>query len=562
MAEVRCHRRYPPFLGGKLIRRELGNGYVDSLFENLGERVPAEADLCCYWFEKARQQIEHGKCKRAGLLATQGIRGGANREVLKRIKNTGDIFFAESSRDWILAGANVHVSMVGFDDGTESNRSLNGQAESVIHANLSAESADITAAKPLAANCDIAFMGDTKGGSFDITEPQAIEMLCKPNPHGHPNSNVVLPWVNGLDVTRRTREMFIVDFGVGMSQAASSQYESPFNYVLRVVKPERDKSRSTVGVWWQHERARPDMREILEPLPRFIATVAVSKHRLFVWLEAPTQPDHAVFAFARADDYFFGVLHSRLHEVWALKLGTRLETRPRYTPTTCFETFPFPFADDLQLPVAVAGKKSKPDSGWDEVMEKRFYTLKEEPPAYHAAGSSRREAHSSSPGNGQSLVTSAATKDQHRAAIAAAAEELNELRERWLNPPEWTIESLLKFPGSADGPWSRYIHKPNKEGIGTVRYPRLEPRDADCAAKLKDRTLTKLYNERPAWLDLSHKRLDAAVAAAYGWPADLSDEQILEKLLALNLARAAAESKAAKVKKPKTSREKNADEMI
>ena len=552
----------PPFLGGKLIRRELGNGYVDSLFENLGERVPAEADLCCYWFEKARQQIEHGKCKRAGLLATQGIRGGANREVLKRIKNTGDIFFAESSRDWILAGANVHVSMVGFDDGTESNRSLNGQAESVIHANLSAESADITAAKPLAANCDIAFMGDTKGGSFDITEPQAIEMLCKPNPHGHPNSNVVLPWVNGLDVTRRTREMFIVDFGVGMSQAASSQYESPFNYVLRVVKPERDKSRSTVGVWWQHERARPDMREILEPLPRFIATVAVSKHRLFVWLEAPTQPDHAVFAFARADDYFFGVLHSRLHEVWALKLGTRLETRPRYTPTTCFETFPFPFADDLQLPVAVAGKKSKPDSGWDEVMEKRFYTLKEEPPAYHAAGSSRREAHSSSPGNGQSLVTSAATKDQHRAAIAAAAEELNELRERWLNPPEWTIESLLKFPGSADGPWSRYIHKPNKEGIGTVRYPRLEPRDADCAAKLKDRTLTKLYNERPAWLDLSHKRLDAAVAAAYGWPADLSDEQILEKLLALNLARAAAESKAAKVKKPKTSREKNADEMI
>jgi hypothetical protein len=76
--------------------------YVEELFENLGERVPPEADLCCYWFEKAREQIEHGKCKRAGLLATQGIRGGANREVLKRIKETGDIFFAESDRDWIL----------------------------------------------------------------------------------------------------------------------------------------------------------------------------------------------------------------------------------------------------------------------------------------------------------------------------------------------------------------------------------------------------------------------------------------------------------------------------
>ena len=98
--------------------------------------------------------------------------------------------------------------------------------------------------------------------------------------------------------------------------------------------------------------------------------------------------------------------------------------------------------------------------------------------------------------------------------------------------------------------------------IGLVRYPRLEPRDADCAAKLKERTLTKLYNERPAWLDLAHKKLDAAVATAYGFPADLTDEQILEKLLALNLERAAEEAKAAKVKQPKTSREKHAEEMI
>ena len=82
-------------------------------------RIPGQSDLCCYWFEVARQQIEDGKCKRAGLLATQGIRGGANREVLKRIKESGDIFFAESDRPWILDGANVHVSMVGFDDGIE-----------------------------------------------------------------------------------------------------------------------------------------------------------------------------------------------------------------------------------------------------------------------------------------------------------------------------------------------------------------------------------------------------------------------------------------------------------
>ena len=104
--------------------------------------------------------------------------------------------------------------------------------------------------------------------------------------------------------------------------------------------------------------------------------------------------------------------------------------------------------------------------------------------------------------------------------------------------------------------WSRY------QGKETSAYPRLEPRDADCAAKLEKRTLTNLYNERPAWLDLAHKKLDAAVAAAYGWPADLSDKQILEKLLALNLERAVEEAKAARVKKPKTQRGKTETEML
>ena len=154
------------------------------------------------------------------------------------------------------------------------------------------------------------------------------------------------------------------------------------------------------------------------------------------------------------------------------------------------------------------------------------------------------------------------TPSEHRAAIAAAAQELNELRERWLNPPEWTETRTLEFPGSAHGPWARYVHQPDTHGIGMVRYPRQEPRDADCAAKLKKRTLTNLYNERPAWLDLAHKRLDAAAAAAYGWPADLSDEQILEKLLALNLERAAAEKAQAAAPKKRSTRTKSADEML
>ena len=98
--------------------------------------------------------------------------------------------------------------------------------------------------------------------------------------------------------------------------------------------------------------------------------------------------------------------------------------------------------------------------------------------------------------------------------------------------------------------------------IGTVRYPRLVAKDAGCAARLKRRTLTNLYNERPGWLDLAHRKLDTAVAAAYGWPADLTDEQVLERLLALNQERDEAEAQAAKVRKPKTQRAKTSEEML
>lgn len=491
----------PPFLGGKLLRRELGDEYVDAIFQNYSDRVEPQADLCCYWFEKARDLVEHGDCKRAGLLATQGIRGGANRETLKRIKKTGDIFFAISDHEWILDGANVHVSMIGFDDGSEKSRILDSKSVSEINSNLTPAGADITTANRLIVNLDIAFMGDTKGGAFDIGEEQALKMLAAPNPHGRPNSDVIVPWVNGLDVTRRPRHMFIIDFGSKRDEDECAKYEGPFLHLLMRVKDERVKNKRALYAkyWWRHVEPRPGMLHALRPLPRFLTTVRVAKHRLFRWFECPTLPDSSMFAFARDDHYFFGVLHSRFHEVWALKLGTRLETRPRYTPTSSFETFPFPEPTDAQ-----------------------------------------------------------------KTDISAAAKELNELRENWLNPPEWTTTRVLEFPGSIDGPWSRFVVDADSRGIGTVRYPRIEARDEECQKKLAKRTLTNLYNERPAWLAHAHAKLDAAVAAAYGFDVDLTDEQILEKLLALNIERANDEAKFAAQQRNvrKISRVKSEHEMI
>jgi hypothetical protein len=539
----------PPFLGNYLLCKELSDAYVNALFNCFRKRVSRGSDLCCYWFEKARQQIENGKCKRAGLLATQGIRGGANREVLKRIKESGDIFFAESDREWILAGANVHVSMVGFDAGDEEGKTLDGRKANFINPNLTGK-ADTTEAVLLRENERICFMGPSAKAPFDIPEKTALPMvLDTANVHQLSNSDVVRPVESAVDLVQKNRREWTLDFG-SLSYEFAARYERPFAYVKQHVYPARSKNtRQTNAEWWQYERPRVDMRKAMAGLPRFIATPGVSKHRIYVWRTPEVLCNQGTLVYARDDDFFFGILQSRFHEVWALRQGTRLETRPRYTPTTCFETFPFPFPDDLAPPHPAPMESGQDDpTGWKRTIETRFLTLREEPPPYHFGGAPRE------------LKPAA-----HRAAIAAAVKELNELREHWLNPLEWTMEEILEFPGSVNGPWARYLDAKTvdeKTGVGTVRYPRLEPRDAGCAAKLKKRTLTNLYNERPAWLDLAHKKLDAAVAAAYGFPADLSDEPILERLLALNLERAAEEARAIKSRKPQNQRDKSEKEML
>ncbi len=427
----------PPFLGGGRMRKELGDAYTEALFRLYGDRLPNFSDLVCYWFEKARAYIEQGTVQRVGLLATQGIRGGANRKVLERIKESGDIFWAISDRDWILAGANVHVSMVGFDGGGEAVRELDGKSVTKINANLTAL-ADTTQAQILPENGGLSFQGPSPKAPFDIPAELAERMLTAPmNPNGRFNSDVVRPVASAIDIARGSRGSWTIYFA-DMEMEEAAQYEMPFEHVRMNVLPVRANRRDDYrGQWWQYARPRPDMRRALNGLSRYIATPRVSKYRVFSWMPANHLANDGTIVFAREDDYFFGVLHSRVHEVWALRMGTALEDRPRYTPTTTFETFPFPW-----------------------------------PPGAEPVGDPRAEA------------------------IAAAARELVQLRNAWLDPP-----------GASD-------------------------------AELKKRTLTNLYNARPTWLDLAHRKLDEAVLDAYAWPHDVTDEELLARLLALNLARA------------------------
>jgi hypothetical protein len=115
----------------------------------------------------------------------------------------------------------------------------------------------------------------------------------------------------------------------------------------------------------------------------------------------------------------------------------------------------------------------------------------------------------------------------HALAIGKAAKRLNDLRNTWLNPPD-----LVHIQAEV-----------------VADYPvRILPKDTVAAATLRERTLTNLYNQQPHWLVDSHRDLDAAVAAAYGWPSDISDEDALAKLLKLNLSRAAASETAVREK--------------
>ena len=454
----------PPFLGGKLLRGMLGDEYVELLQRLYGERIHGEADLVCHWFDKAARLIVDKKTVRAGLVATNSIRGGRNRAVLDRIVEDGVILDAWANEPWVVDGAAVRVSLVCFGrKDAELPVRLDGKDVTRINSDLTAGTVDLTKAQKVTRNVGCAFMGDVKAGAFDIPGDLARDWLSLPaNPNGRPNTDVLKPWMNGMDLTRRSAGKWIVDFGFVMGEADAAFYEAPFAHVAEHVKSVRQQGRhkARARYWWRHVSPGPKAWQMLEGLSRYIATPRVAKHRLFVWLDARVCPDSSAIAIARDDDTTFGILHSRFHEAWSLRLGTSLEDRPRYTPTTTFETFPFP-------------EGLSPDI-----------------PALDYAN------------------------DPRAVAIAEAAQRGVELRDRWLNPPEWVEWMDEPVPG----------------------YPkRSVPRDEAVVAELKKRTLTNLYNARPQWLDDAHKALDAAVAAAYGWREDIGEDEAMGKLLEKNL---------------------------
>jgi hypothetical protein len=250
----------PPFVGDKKMRGELGDEYTERLRAVFKGRVPGGADLVCYWFEKARGQIEAGALQRAGLVSSNMLPAGTlNQTVLARTTSTAAIYDAWRDLPWVNNGAAVRVALTAVSC-FEERRHLNGAPVGAIGPDLQVRSAalsnDSSPPGPLSENRSAALQGITKGGSFDIPGSIARAWLALPNPNGRSNADVLKPWWNGEALTKRDSDKWIIDF-FGKTAEEAVLYEAPFAHVLREIKPERDRNSepATRRNYWLFKRS-------------------------------------------------------------------------------------------------------------------------------------------------------------------------------------------------------------------------------------------------------------------------------------------------------------------
>ena len=449
----------PPFLGSRLHLRRLGSDYIKQLRDLYHERIPAGADLVCYWFEKSRAMVIDGRVQRVGLLATKSIANAeANRQVLDRICDDMTIFEARHNLPWVIDGAAVVVSIVCFarnDDKCAASIMLDGRSVKAIRSDLRDADLlfDLRNLRHLEENRNVAFQGvklagrraddedekdeDEKGFVIDRVTGDKL-LNAGGNPNGRPNSDVICVYWSGDEALGHSRDRLVIDFGPTASETTAQGYAAPYRHLERIVRDRRSGNREGRAArrWWIHQRARRNMREAIAGLERFLVTVEVAKHRFFRWAPAGVLPSGSLVVFARSDDFFMGILESRIHKIWASETHNPLENRPRYRIGHSFESFPFP-------------NGLRPNISIFKVME---------------------------------------------------------------NPIALTIANRARALYDA--------------------------REAALTSGLKPLDMTQLYDLSAsgdaAWLIAAHRQLDIAVAAAYGWSPDLSNEELLVALGALH----------------------------
>jgi hypothetical protein len=372
----------PPFIGGKDIRAELGDGYVKAL-RKAYDLVPDSADFVMYWWQRAAELVRNSKIRRFGFITTNSLPQVFNRKVVaQNLSASSDaklaplsLIFAIPDHPWLKSafsdgqGATDHAAVriamtvaergehVGHlyrvkDEGTTSAEGTDVELieeTGRIFADLRI-GADVAGAMLLKAQEDLCCPGVKLHGAGFIVTPDQAAALGLGRISGLEKH--IRPYLNGRDLTGSSRNVMVIDlFGLSIEQVRKL-FPEVYQHVYDQVKPERDQNRraSYSEKWWIFGEPRSAFRPALKGLPRYISTVETAKHRVFVFLDANTLPDNMLVNIASADAFHFGVLSSKIHVCWALAAGGRLGVGndPRYNKTRCFDPFPFPDANQSQ----------------------------------------------------------------------------------------------------------------------------------------------------------------------------------------------------------------------
>ncbi len=337
----------PPFLGGKHMRLNLSDDYVNRVFARFSE-VKDSVDFCSYWFRLAHNQLDEKG--RAGLVGTNSISQGKSRvAALDYIThNGGHIHEAISTQPW-SGEANVHVSIVNWSKVEPVSYYLDNHQVSQINSSLTT-TVDISKAVRLLANKNISFQGVIPvGKGFYIKSEQAEKWI----ENDLKNKEVLKLSSSASDLTDNPHgkpSRWIIDFN-NMSLEDASEYKLPFEHIKLTVKPEREINRDKKArdFWWMFLRPRPEMRTAIESLACYFTIPRHSKWFIFLPAKKEWLPADSTTVVASDDFYILGILTSNIHRIWIKAQSSTLEDRTRYTHNTCFETFPFPQKPSQEL---------------------------------------------------------------------------------------------------------------------------------------------------------------------------------------------------------------------
>jgi hypothetical protein len=349
----------PPFNGSQHLRQALGEVYVTWLTDNFNCGIQ---DYCVYWFRKAADVLRPNG--RAGLVGTNSVsQNRARRASLDYVVARGGVITSAVSSERWPGDATVHISIVNWVS-NPSPAPVRFVLDELEVPGITASLRAFTGApepKRLKVNDGRCFQGPIPvGGGFVLGEPEARRLLADQRAS---YGDVVRPYLVGEDIANAVGQgpsRWIIDFAA-MPLEQAHRYPAALAIVEERVRPERSRN-SDAGFrarWWQFGRSRGEMRKALLSLSRYIAGTATGKRLLLTWCEPSWCPSNATNVFAFEDDYAFGVLSSAAHVAWAWERSSTLKGDLRYTPTTVFATFPWPYPVKESHRVEVAAAASE-----------------------------------------------------------------------------------------------------------------------------------------------------------------------------------------------------------